>query len=76
VIGRSVEGDEEVVAFVQILPDSQLTIPDIAEYAAQYLAPYKRPSQILLVSSMPLTPTGKVVKAELAKILENSLQSR
>ena len=76
VIGRSVEGDEEVVAFVQILPDSQLTIPDIAEYAAQHLAPYKRPSQILLVPSMPLTPTGKVVKAELAKILENILQSR
>jgi len=76
VIGRSVEGDEEVVAFVQILPDSQLTIPDIAAYAAQHLAPYKRPSQILLVPSMPLTPTGKVVKAELAKILENSLQSR
>lgn len=76
VIGRSVEGDEEVVAFVQILPDSQLTIHDIAEYAAQYLAPYKRPSQILLVPSMPLTPTGKVVKAELAKILENSLQAR
>jgi acyl-CoA synthetase (AMP-forming)/AMP-acid ligase II len=76
VIGRSVEGDEEVVAFVQILPDSQLTIPDIAEYAAQRLAPYKRPSQILLVPSIPLTPTGKVVKAELAKILENSLLSR
>ena len=76
VIGRSVEGDEEVVAFVQILPDSQLTIHDIAEYAAQYLAPYKRPSQILLVPQMPLTPTGKVVKAELAKILENSPQSR
>lgn len=76
VIGRSVEGDEEVVAFVQILPDSQSTIPEIAEYAAQRLAPYKRPSQILLVPSMPLTPTGKVVKAELAKILENGLQSR
>ena len=69
VIGRSVEGDEEVVAFVQILPDSQLTVPDIAEYAAQRLAPYKRPSQILFVRSMPLTPTGKVVKAELAKML-------
>ena len=39
VIGRSVEGDEEVVAFVQMLPDSQLTVPDIAEYAAQHLAP-------------------------------------
>jgi acyl-CoA synthetase (AMP-forming)/AMP-acid ligase II len=68
VIGRSVEGDEEVVAFVQPLPDSLVTVTDLAEYAAQHLAPYKRPSQILLVPAMPVTPTGKVVKAELAKI--------
>jgi long-chain acyl-CoA synthetase len=75
VIGRSVEGDEEVIAFIQPLPDSQLTVSEFAEYAAQYLAPYKRPSRILLVPNMPLTPTGKVVKAELAKMIENSLRS-
>jgi long-chain acyl-CoA synthetase len=68
VIGRSVEGDEEVVAFVQPLPDSPLTTAEVAEYAAQHLAPYKRPSQILLIPTMPVTPTGKVVKAELAKM--------
>jgi long-chain acyl-CoA synthetase len=76
VIGRSVEGDEEVVAFVQPLPDSPLTATDLAEYAAQHLAPYKRPSKILLVPTMPVTPTGKVVKAELAKMSEYNLQSR
>jgi long-chain acyl-CoA synthetase len=68
VIGRSVEGDEEVIAFVQPLPDSPLTTADLAQYAAQHLAPYKRPSQILFVPTMPVTPTGKVVKAELAKV--------
>jgi acyl-CoA synthetase (AMP-forming)/AMP-acid ligase II len=76
VIGRPVEGDEEVVAFIQALPDSRLTVSDFAEYAARHLAQYKRPSQIFLVPSMPLTPTGKVIKAELAKMLGNSLQSR
>jgi long-chain acyl-CoA synthetase len=76
VIGRSVEADEEVVAFVQILPNSPLTATDLAEYAAQHLAPYKRPSRILLIPNMPVTPTGKVLKAELRKMLENSLQSR
>jgi long-chain acyl-CoA synthetase len=76
VIGRSVEADEEVVAFVQLLPNSALTAADLAEYAAQHLAPYKRPSRIFLVPNMPLTPTGKVVKAELRKMLENTLQSR
>jgi long-chain acyl-CoA synthetase len=68
VIGRSVGGDEEVIAFVQPLPDSALTAMELAEYAARHLAPYKRPSQILLVRTMPVTPTGKVVKAELAKL--------
>jgi len=76
VIGRSADGDEEVVAFVQLLPNTVLTAADLAEYAAHQLAPYKRPSQILLVPNMPLTPTGKVVKAELTKMLESSLQSR
>jgi acyl-CoA synthetase (AMP-forming)/AMP-acid ligase II len=69
VIGKTVEGDEEVIAFVQPLQDSPVTAADLAEYAAQQLAPYKRPSQILLVPTMPVTPTGKVVKAGLAKIL-------
>jgi long-chain acyl-CoA synthetase len=76
VIGRSVEGDEEVIAFIQPLPDSLLTVSEFAEYAARYLAPYKRPSRIFLVPNMPLTPTGKVVKAELAKMLENNIESR
>lgn len=74
VIGRTVAGDEEVVAFIQPLPGSQLTVLELAQYAARHLAEYKRPSKIFLVSRMPLTPTGKVVKAELAKMLENSLQ--
>jgi long-chain acyl-CoA synthetase len=69
VIGRSVEGDEDVVAFVQPLPDSPLTAVDLAEYAARHLAPYKRPSQIVLVPTMPVTPTGKIAKAELAKLI-------
>jgi acyl-CoA synthetase (AMP-forming)/AMP-acid ligase II len=76
VVGRSVGGDEEVVAFVQILPDSALTIVDLAEYAASHLAQYKRPCQILLVSSMPLTPTGKVVKGELVKMVANGIPQR
>jgi acyl-CoA synthetase (AMP-forming)/AMP-acid ligase II len=69
VIGRSVEGDEEVIAFLQLLPDSQLTAGDFAEYVAERLAPYKRPSKIFLLPILPLTPTGKVIKVELAKMI-------
>jgi len=73
VIGRTVEGTEggeEVVAFVQLVPSSTTSENELAQHAAQHLAPYKRPSQILLVASMPLTPTGKVIKGELAKMTQ------
>jgi len=76
VIGRSVEGNEEVIAFIQLIPGSSVTVPELAEYAARHLAPYKRPSQLLIVSAMPVTPTGKVIKDELAKMGEYSAQSR
>jgi long-chain acyl-CoA synthetase len=71
VIGRSVEGSqggEEIVAYVQPSPESRLTVTELAEHAARHLAPYKRPSQIVFLPAMPLTPTGKVIKDELLKI--------
>lgn len=71
VVGRSVaenEGGEEVIAFVQLAPSSATSEAELAKHAAEHLAPYKRPSQITFVSSMPLTPTGKVIKNELSKM--------
>lgn len=78
VIGRTVEGTEggeEVIAFVQLTPYSPASEAELAQYAAQHLAPYKRPSRILLVPAMPLTPTGKVIKGDLAK-LDQFVQAR
>lgn len=72
VVGRAAGGDEEVIAFVQPQPDSAVTRDDLAEYAKLHLAAYKRPSQILLVSAMPVTPTGKIVKGELRKLAEEN----
>jgi len=71
VIGRAVEGDEEVVAFVQPLPETALTPAELADYAAQSLASYKRPSQIFIVSTMPMTAAGKIAKSELKKVAES-----
>jgi long-chain acyl-CoA synthetase len=68
VVGRIVGGDEEVVAFVQLIPGSPLTSADLATYVAAHLAQYKRPSQILIVSCFPVTPTGKIAKNELRKL--------
>lgn len=70
VIGRTTQGDEEIVAFVQPSSVMNLTETDLAEYAANHLAPYKRPSHILIVSALPMTPSGKIAKSDLAKIAE------
>ncbi|HZC22698.1 MAG TPA: AMP-binding protein [Candidatus Binatia bacterium] len=71
VVGRTVAGTaggEEVIAFVQLKSESSVQEAEIALYLAQHLAPYKRPSHILIVPDMPITPTGKVVKGELSKL--------
>jgi acyl-CoA synthetase (AMP-forming)/AMP-acid ligase II len=71
VLGRSVEGtqgDEEVIAFVQLSPGSRLTTTQLAEHATRHLSPYKRPSHIIIVPTIPVTPTGKIVKDELRKM--------
>ncbi len=72
VIGRTVRGDEEVVAFIQTMPEVTLTATELSEFVSKDLAPYKRPSKIIFVESMPVTLTGKVKKDELA-ILATSL---
>jgi acyl-CoA synthetase (AMP-forming)/AMP-acid ligase II len=72
VVGRALEGDEEVIAFVQLLPETPLSPAELAAHAARHLAAYKRPSQIVIVQTMPTTPSGKIAKAELAKIAERA----
>lgn len=70
VIGRTLadDGNEEVVAFVQIATGASLSAKRLEDHAAGQLATYKRPSRIVILPSLPLTPTGKVAKAELAKM--------
>ncbi len=73
VIGNAIGGtggDEEIVAFVQLVPSSRVDAAELKQHSATRLAPYKRPSSIRLVSDMPLTPTGKIKKEELSKMIE------
>jgi len=65
VIGRPVEGNEEVVAFVE-LAQSVTSLPDDLDiYLRKSLSPYKHPSEILVLSALPLAPNGKILKAQL-----------
>jgi long-chain acyl-CoA synthetase len=74
VIGRMTQGNEDILAFVQASPGSHLTETDLAEHAAKHLVPYKRPSGIFIVATMPMTPSGKIAKSDLAKIADHISQ--
>jgi len=68
VVGRRAagsQGDEEVVAFVQCAQNAQISADELSAHAASRLAPYKVPSQFVMVAEMPMTSTGKIVKDKL-----------
>jgi acyl-CoA synthetase (AMP-forming)/AMP-acid ligase II len=66
VVGRAQEdGNEEVLAFVQPAAGSALAPDALARWAADRLAPYKRPSRIVMMASLPAAPSGKVLKHKL-----------
>jgi acyl-CoA synthetase (AMP-forming)/AMP-acid ligase II len=69
VVGRPVEGNEEIVAFVQLLKGSDVTAHDLMAHIAPQLTSYKRPSEIILMDALPATSTGKLLKHKLAESL-------
>jgi long-chain acyl-CoA synthetase len=74
VIGRActeVEGGEQIIAMLEPFSGCSVSVQELAEYAAQRLSPYKRPSRILLVDKMPETSTGKIIKQELQRLADS-----
>jgi acyl-CoA synthetase (AMP-forming)/AMP-acid ligase II len=65
VIGRPVNGNEEVVAFVQLLPGATIEPAELMRYAATQLTSYKRPCEIVILEALPAASTGKVLKHQL-----------
>jgi acyl-CoA synthetase (AMP-forming)/AMP-acid ligase II len=63
VVGRQLaDGNEEVVAFVQPATRARVDADALRAWAAERLAPYKRPSRIVLMEALPAAATGKVLK--------------
>ncbi len=68
VVGRAVEGNEEVIAFLELVPPASDVPPDLRDLLREFLSPYKHPTEIVVVSSLPLAPNGKVLKHDLQRI--------
>ncbi|MDM0066462.1 class I adenylate-forming enzyme family protein [Variovorax sp. J31P207] len=70
VVGREVGHNEEVVAFVETRDGFAIDMSDLRSYLRGQLSPYKQPTDIRLVKTLPSAPNGKVLKhvlRELAK---------
>ncbi len=68
VVGRPADGDEEVVAFVELVAGARVTPRELSEWAAASLAPYKRPAEIVVMACLPHAANGKVLKGRLAQV--------
>lgn len=69
VVGRPAsDGDEEVIAFVELVPGRPANPQEILEAAGRGLAGYKRPSRIVVLAELPLGATGKIAKTRLREI--------
>ena len=72
VVGRTVNGNEEVVAFVQLLQGAPTGPSDLMAFVTPQLTSYKRPSEIIVLDALPATSTGKILKHKLAESLQSA----
>jgi acyl-CoA synthetase (AMP-forming)/AMP-acid ligase II len=72
VVGRTVDGNEEVVAFVQLMQGSPTQPSDLMAFVGPQLTSYKRPSEIIVLDALPATSTGKILKHKLAESLQSA----
>ncbi len=69
VVGRAAGDREDIVAFVQLADGATATADQLSDHLAARLAPYKRPTEIIIVPDLPVATNGKILKAELARRL-------
>jgi acyl-CoA synthetase (AMP-forming)/AMP-acid ligase II len=66
VVGRrAADGNEEVVAFVELGAEQEASVVQLQAYLSVLLAPYKRPSEIIVMQTLPAAATGKLLKGRL-----------
>ncbi|WP_082852813.1 class I adenylate-forming enzyme family protein [Caballeronia fortuita] len=69
VIGRSVQGNEDVLAFVELRRGWMVDERELHAWVCGRLAPYKRPSSIRILDALPVSASGKVLKHRLGKLV-------
>ncbi len=66
VVGRPADdGNEQVLAFVELDPRHPVTMEELHLYLRDQLAPYKRPARIIAMEALPAAASGKILKSRL-----------
>ncbi len=73
VVGRLVDGDEQVLAFVQVAVGDAPDPEQLRQFVADQLAGYKRPAQIIMATELPAAPTGKILRHRLLEVFGSQL---
>ena len=68
---------EELMAWVQLVPDTELTEEELKEFCRGRIAHFKIPRYVMFVNEFPMTVTGKIRKMEMREksIAELGLQA-
>ena len=75
VVGRTIDHNEEVVAFVERSAGSTLDDAALRTHLRANLAPYKIPSEIRFLSPLPAAPTGKLLKGVMKTMAQQPTQA-
>ena len=62
VVGKAVQDNEEVIAFIEVAADVSYEEDDLRRYLRKHLSPYKIPSEINVIKALPAAPSGKILK--------------
>jgi len=69
VVGRAIEGNEEVVAFVEVRAGMDFDDLALRAFLRDRLSPYKIPAEVRVIAQLPAAPSGKILKARLRELL-------
>lgn len=72
VVGRAADGNEEVIAFVELAAGASVDRDELSAYLRQRLSPYKVPTEVRAMAQLPAAPTGKLLKHEIKRLAEKA----
>ena len=75
VVGRTVDHNEDVVAFVERSAGSSLDEASLRVHLRAQLAPYKIPSEIRFLATLPAAPTGKLLKGVMKTMAQQAVEA-